>query len=391
MAIRHVARLLGVAITGALVTAAVAAQPIKLLNVSYDPTRELYKEFNAGVRQVLEGEDRTGRRRPAVARRLGQAGPRGDRRPGGRRGHAGPGLRHRRACTRTAGLCRRTGRSGCRTTARPTPPRSSSWSARAIPRSIKDWDDLVKAGRRGHHAQSEDVRRGALELPGGLGLCRCKKNAERRRPRPARDFVSTTVSRTCRCSTPARAARRRPSSSAASATCCWPGRTRRSWSINELGKDKFEIVVPVDQHPGRAAGGRGRQGGRQARHARGGRGLPGVPLLARRGRRSPPSTTTGRGLKAVADKYASGSRRSSCSRSTTCSAAGRRPRRSTSTTAACSTRSCGRTQGRAGRREDAHPYHAETTQRPARLRPDDGLHAAVPEPDRADPAGGAGR
>ena len=30
------------------------------------------------------------------------------------------------------------------------------------------------------------------------------------------------------------------------------------------------------------------------------------------------------------------------------------------------------------------------TQRSARLRPDDGLHGAVPEPDRADSAGGAG-
>ena len=48
MAIRHVARLLGVAITGALVTAAVAASAqVTLLNVSYDPTRELYQEFNA--------------------------------------------------------------------------------------------------------------------------------------------------------------------------------------------------------------------------------------------------------------------------------------------------------------------------------------------------------
>jgi sulfate/thiosulfate transport system substrate-binding protein len=46
MAIRHLGRLLGVVITGTLVTAGVAAQPANLLNVSYDPTRELYKDFN---------------------------------------------------------------------------------------------------------------------------------------------------------------------------------------------------------------------------------------------------------------------------------------------------------------------------------------------------------
>jgi ABC-type sulfate/molybdate transport systems ATPase subunit len=32
-----------------------------LLNVSYDPTRELYKDFNAAFRQALAGEDRPGR------------------------------------------------------------------------------------------------------------------------------------------------------------------------------------------------------------------------------------------------------------------------------------------------------------------------------------------
>jgi sulfate transport system substrate-binding protein len=37
---------LGVVITGTLVTAGVAAQPANLLNVSYDPTRELYADFN---------------------------------------------------------------------------------------------------------------------------------------------------------------------------------------------------------------------------------------------------------------------------------------------------------------------------------------------------------
>ena len=49
---------------------------------------------------------------------------------------------------------------------------------------------------------------------------------------------------TSRCSTPAPAARPPPSPSAASATCCSPGRTRPSSSLNELGADKFEIVVP---------------------------------------------------------------------------------------------------------------------------------------------------
>jgi ABC-type sulfate transport system substrate-binding protein len=38
------------------------------------------------------------------------------------------------------------------------------------PKHIKDWDDLIQARRRRHHAQSQDLRRRALELPGRVGL-----------------------------------------------------------------------------------------------------------------------------------------------------------------------------------------------------------------------------
>ena len=75
-------------------------------------------------------------------------------------------------------------------------------------------------------------------------------------------------------------------------------------AIKELGPDKFEIVAPVAQHPGRAAGDGGGQGGREARHHGGGPGLPRVPVHARQARRSRRSTSTGRALAAVAAKYA---------------------------------------------------------------------------------------
>ena len=68
-----------------------------LLNVSYDPTRELYQDFNAAFAKHWKAKTGETVADQAVARRLGQAGARGDRRPGGRRGDAGAGLRHRRA------------------------------------------------------------------------------------------------------------------------------------------------------------------------------------------------------------------------------------------------------------------------------------------------------
>jgi phosphate-selective porin OprO/OprP len=67
--------------------------------------------------------------------RLRRAGARGDRRPAGRRRHAGARLRHRRH--RRKGLLRPTGRSACRNNARPTPRPSCSWCARAIPRASR--------------------------------------------------------------------------------------------------------------------------------------------------------------------------------------------------------------------------------------------------------------
>ena len=48
----------------------------------------------------------------------------------------------------------------------------------------------------------------------------------------------------CRCWTPARAAPPSPSPSAASATCCSPGRTRPGLARKEFGADEFDIVYP---------------------------------------------------------------------------------------------------------------------------------------------------
>ena len=46
----------------------------ELLNVSYDPTRELYQDFNAAFAKHWKAKTGKDRHHPAVARRLGQAG-----------------------------------------------------------------------------------------------------------------------------------------------------------------------------------------------------------------------------------------------------------------------------------------------------------------------------
>ena len=110
------------------------------------------------------------------------------------------------------------------------------------PKGIKDWGDLVKAGRRGHHAQPEDLGRRALELSRRLGLCQRRRSAATR-PRTC-EFVARPLSATCRCSTPARAARPPPSPSASIGDVLLAWENEAFLALKELGADKFDIVVP---------------------------------------------------------------------------------------------------------------------------------------------------
>ncbi len=62
----------------ALVASLAQAQDVTLLNVSYDPTRELYQEFNAAFARQWRARSGKGPGRPGW--------------PGGRRADPGPGL-----------------------------------------------------------------------------------------------------------------------------------------------------------------------------------------------------------------------------------------------------------------------------------------------------------
>ena len=92
------------ALSAALLLGAPAAAQAQttLLNVSYDPTRELYQEFNAAFAKHWKAKTGKDVIDQAVARRLRQAGPRRHRRPRSRRGDAGARLRRRCHCTGTA-------------------------------------------------------------------------------------------------------------------------------------------------------------------------------------------------------------------------------------------------------------------------------------------------
>ena len=116
-----------------------------LLNVSYDPTRELYREFNEAFAKhwVAAGQHRP--RARGQPWRLGQPGPRGDRRAGGAGRDAGAG---RPTSTRSP----RTGKLPADWQSK-LPHNSSPYTSTIVflvregnPKGIKDWGDLVGDG-----------------------------------------------------------------------------------------------------------------------------------------------------------------------------------------------------------------------------------------------------
>ena len=313
-----------------------------ILNVSYDPTRELYKDFNAAF--AANWKAKTGE---TVTIQQSHGGS-------GKQARAViDGLEADVVTLALEGdidaIAKKTGKIPADWRSR-LPHNSSPYTSTIVflvrkgnPKGIKDWGDLVKDGVAGHHAEPEDLRRRALELPRRLGLGqqavrrrRGEDQGLRRRPLQARPGARHRRARLDR----------PPSPSAASATCCSPGRTRPSWRCDEFGADQFEIVVPPTLDPGRAAGRGGRRQCRRQGHAQGRRGLSRTTSIRDEGQTaSRPSTTTARPSPTLVDRPrpAALARSRSWSPSTIrSSAAGRRRSPSTSATAASSTRSTSR-------------------------------------------------
>ena len=69
-----------------------SAADVSLLNVSYDPTRELYEDFNKSFADYWKSQDRQDGGGKTIPWRLREAGAGRDRRLGSRRGDPGAGL-----------------------------------------------------------------------------------------------------------------------------------------------------------------------------------------------------------------------------------------------------------------------------------------------------------
>ena len=231
----YLCQLVAVAVSPIAATAA----PVQLLNVSYDPTRELYKDINAAFAQRWQAQ-------PSSRSTIRQS-------------HGGSGKQARSvidglpADVVTLALAYDIDEIAQRAkliapnwqTRLPQQQRALLFDDRVPgPQGQPEEDQRLgrshPAGRQGHHAQPEDQRRRALELSRGVGL------------RPRR----TTARRPRRSEFMTRLFRNVPvlDSGARGATTTFvqrgQGDVLLAWeneaflAVNELGKGKFDIVVP---------------------------------------------------------------------------------------------------------------------------------------------------
>ena len=186
-----------------------------LLNVSYDPTRELYKAINAAF--AADWKAKTGETVKIQT------------------SHGGSGAQARAVidgleadvvtlalAADIDAIAAKTGKIPADWQQAPAEQFLALHLDHRVPRAQGQSEGHQGLGRsrqarrRRGHAQPQDLGRRALELSRGLGLWPRRSSAATR-PRPRSSSRRST--RMPRCSTPARAARPSPSPSAASATC----------------------------------------------------------------------------------------------------------------------------------------------------------------------------
>ena len=227
------------------------AASVSLLNVSYDPTRELYVKYNAD--SPATGTPRRGRTCASTSPTAARAS---------RRGRSSTACRPTWSPWRwpTTSSDRRPARQAARRRLAARLPRQQRAlhlhdrvpGAQGQPQGHPATGATWSGPGRGGHARTRRPRGGArwnylaawawaLHQPGG-------NDGE------GQGLRAAGSTRTCRCWTPARGMPPRPSSSAASATCWWPGRTKRSWPEGGRRPTSWRSCA-LPEHPGGAAGG----------------------------------------------------------------------------------------------------------------------------------------
>ena len=259
-------------VAGLLWASSAFAADVTLLNASYDPTRELYVDFNKAFAADYQKE--TGK---SVEIKQSHGGSGSQARgviDGLQADVVTLALAYDIDAIAAKGLIAADWQKRLPLNASPYTSTIVFLVRKGNPKGIKDWDDLIKPGVSRDHAESEDLRRRALELSRRMGLraeeIRLRRQGEAIRRRPLQQRAGAGHRRARRDRHLRRARRRRRAAGVGERGVSRPARIRQ-------GQVRDRVAVGVD--PGRAAAVRGRCGRRQERHARGGRGLPEILVL----------------------------------------------------------------------------------------------------------------
>ena len=216
-----------------------AAGHITLRNVSYDPTRELYVDFNAAFARYWQAK--TGQQ------------VRIDQSHGGSGKQARSVIEGLAADVVTLALAADIDAIATQGKLLPLnwqsllPDDSSPYTSTIVflvrhgnPKGIHDWGDLARPGVAVITPNPKTSGGARWNYLAAWAWARAQPGAD---DASARDFCAASTT-TCRCSIPARAAPPPRSCSASSVTCWWPGRTRRCSPSASSAAGRFEIVVP---------------------------------------------------------------------------------------------------------------------------------------------------
>ncbi len=259
-----------------LAAAAPAVAQVKLLNVSYDPTRELYQDVNTAFAKhwkATKGQDVT------VQQSHGGSGKQARSVIDGLEADVVTlALAYDIDAVAKTGLIAKNWQTRLPNNSAPYTSTIVFLVRKGNPKKIKDWDDLARPGvsvitpnpktsggaRWNYLAAWGYALRKLRQRPGeGPGFRQAalqeRADAGYRRPRLHRHLRRARH-------------RRRADRLGERGLACREGAWREG-QVRDRG--------PVAQHPGRAAGGGGRQGGRQAQDGGVGRGLSRVPLHPR--------------------------------------------------------------------------------------------------------------
>ena len=232
---------------------ALAADP-GLLNVSYNPTRELYREINAAFSGMAE-EIRPARHHQHVARRV--------RGPGTRRARplASRGVVTLALAADIDALAAKSGkipselgrRLPDNRRPRRTPARSCFLVARATRKRIRDWPDLIRPGVTVITPNPKTSGGARWNYLAALAWAQGQPVAT---TTAAEGFVRDLFRHVPVLDTGARGATNSfAQSGLGDVLLAWEN---EAWlALKEFGPDEFEIVYPSLQHPGRTAGRRG--------------------------------------------------------------------------------------------------------------------------------------